>query len=480
MRTLGIVGLLLLACAAFANEPYALENVLKTIPPLVHDAKGRWPIITWEPFIESAKDDRFNKGVPLSKEAYQALAARGLAQAIRLTPAYIPIAKALQEAGVPVIAMEGNGGDLPPTRADAHLLPKDYKPTEPVHACPLLLAGWNAQANNTRATLKQFKDAGITLDAAWLDWENEPLWTRDSWEQSRRCTRCRQLFPAGILDDYPTYRDYIVRYRQQLFSTYLAAPIREFYPTCSITNWAVVYSDPGRRTLHYWGRFPFPPMDGGLFTATNPVAYGNDIAYSLLWEKLWPNPKETPLDVAHMDRVYTYLMLSQPSDDAANRAAWAPETPAFPWVCRYCPDMEDPTVPMLSRARYRELLRHLWLRGADGLQVFNAYRPKTPEIRLEELADAAASMDEALAYRDFLERGTVMTTAVPAVTAPTLWSGLRLGDQAIVRAVSLDPQPHRVVLAPWTDAEIVSLPAPVSGQTYRLTKAGREVRVEAL
>ncbi len=482
MRFLCLVGLLLSACWAFAapEEPYALDNLLQRIPPLTHDARGRWPLIAWEPFILSAKDDGFNKGVPLTKAQYQALAARGLAQAIRLTPAYIPIAKALQDAGVPVIAMEGNGGDLPATLADggAHQLPADYKPTEIVHACPMLLAGWNTEANKLRATLKQFKDAGVTLDAAWLDWENEPIWSREAWEQSRRCPRCQKLFPPGILDDYYAYRDFIVRYRQQLFSTYLAAPIREFYPACSITNWAVVYSDPARRTFHYWGRFNFPPMDAGLFTATNPVAYGNDIAYSILWDKLYP--KGTPLDEAHMDRVYTYLMLAQMSDDAANRQAWRVEAPAIPWVCRYCPDMDDPKVPMLSATRYREILRHLWLRGAGGMQIFNAYRPKTPTLRLEEVADAVASLDEALGYRAFLEHGTVMNTSVPEVTAHTLWSGLRLGDEAIVRVVSLDPQPLGITLATWPDADLYHLDAPVAGATYHVTRKGKAVTVEVV
>ena len=57
----------------------------------------------------------------------------------------------------------------------------------------------------------------------------------------------------------------------------------------------------------------------------------------------------------------------------------------FPWVARYCPDVGDGTVPILSRPRYREILRHIWLRGADAMQIFNAHRKDRPEIATELL-----------------------------------------------------------------------------------------------
>lgn len=487
MRTLMLIAVCLLGFftamwlpAQQATDPYVLDNLLQRIPPLTHDVHGRLPLVTWEPFIQSAKDDNFQKGVPLPTDLYQALAKRGLAQAVRLNASFIPIALALQQAGVPVVVLEGNAGDVPGSLApDAlHQLPKDFKYNGTLHPCPLLLAGWHTQAMATRATLQQFKDAGVTLDAAWLDWENEPIWGQEEWEQSSHCERCRKLFPPGILDDYPTYRDFIVRFRQQLFSTYLAAPIREFYPRCSITNWAVVHSSPERLTLHYWGRFRFPPMDAGLFTATNPVAYGNDIIYQLQWSNAWKDPEHTPLDQAHMDRLYAFVMLSQISEDAANAAQWAPEKRSIPWVCRYCPDMEDAKVPMLSRPRYRELLRHLWLRGAESLQVFNAFRPDHPELRLEEVEDAVSSYDEALRYRAFLEKGEVMTTVVPdAEETGAVWSGLRMKDEAIVRAFTQGTKAARFSLVAWNGVPAVTLDAPPEGVYYHLYHEGAKIRV---
>ncbi|MEI6520940.1 MAG: hypothetical protein WCO98_13010 [bacterium] len=461
-------------------DPYTLDALMKRIPPLTYNSQGRLPLITWEPFITSAKDISFSKFVPLSEDNYKTLNQRGLAQAIPMRAEYIPIAAAMQKAGMPVVLMEGNGGDVPGSLApdSLHKLPKDFKFKDSLHPCPLLLAGWHLQAMKTRGVLQQFKDAGINIAAAWLDWENEPWWTQNEWEQSRNCERCKELFPPGILDSYPSYRDFIVRFRQQLYSAYLAAPIREFYPQCVITNWAVVHSSPELLTLHYWGRFRFPSMNAGLFNATNPVAYGNDIEYSLLWDKVWKKPKETPLNQENMDKLYTYVMLSQISEDAANAQEMAPETLCVPWVCRYCPDMEDPKVPILSRVRYREILRHIWLRGADSLQIFNAYRPKYLEIRAEEVEDAVASYNEVLPYRNLLDKGTIMNTSVPGVEeAGAIWSGMRTNDEAVIRAFSSGTKTVTLYISVWKNTKKIHLKAPPEGATYHVKINGKKIIV---
>jgi hypothetical protein len=459
-------------------DPYTLDALLKRIPPITANTQGRLPLITWEPFITTAKDNSFSKFVPLSEDNYKALNQRGLAQAIPMRAEYIPIAAAMQKAGMPVVLMEGNGGDVPGSLAidSLHKLPKDFKYKGTLHPCPLLLAGWHTQAMKTRAVLQKFKDANINISAAWLDWENEPWWTQDEWEQSRSCERCKELFSPGILDSYPSYRDFIVRFRQQLYSTYLAAPIREFYPKCVITNWAVVHSSPELLTLHYWGRFRFPPMNIGLFNATNPVAYGNDIEYSLVWDKVWKKPKETPLNQENMDKLYTYVMLSQVSEDVANAQKMAPESLSIPWVCRYCPDLEDPKVPILSRTRYREILRHIWLRGADSLQIFNAYRTKYPEIRAEEVEDAVASYAEAMEYRHIIETGTVMNTNVPGVEdTSAIWSGMNTDNEAVIRAFSPINKTVTLSISIWKNTAKVHLKAPPEGASYIIRREGKKI-----
>jgi hypothetical protein len=440
-------------------------------------------MITWECFKLSPDDRSFHEGTPFPAEVYRGLAQRGLAQFVRFNPKYIPMAQAMQKAGARVIAMEGGGGEGPGAEAPdtLHQFEAGYTADGRPHACPLLFRGWHNRAMAVRAMLEEFRAAGVVLDAAWLDWEFEPWWTESRWEQSRHCTRCRELFPPAVLADANRYRDFIVQLRQKLYSTYLAAPILEAYPRCRVTNWAVVYSSPERPALHYWGRFRFPPMDAGLFTALNPVAYGNDIYHKLHWQRAWDDPDNTPLDQVHMDRLYTHIMLAQVSDNAWNEARWQRMELCAPWVARYCPDVNDPKIPILSRARYREILRHIWFRGADTMQIFNAHRKQHPAIATEEVEDAVAVYDEVLALRPFLDRGDVLNTVVPTpMEDGPVWSGLRNGKQAVVRAFTQGSQHVSFSCRPWADGPHVQLSAPPDGQTFILTlDVDGTVRVDA-
>jgi len=467
--------------AADPPIPWNIETLLQRIPPLKHDPTGRLPMVTWEAFVTKDAPQAFNRAEPLPAEMYRELAKRGLAQCIRMNERYIPVALAMQQAGVKVIVMEGGGGDVQKTyRKDGqHQFPKDYQPKGDIHGCPLLLDAWNTMAQELRGRLQKFRDAGVTIDAAWMDWEHEPWWMEDEWQQSRHCLRCQQIFPPGVLDDHDRYRAYIIRLRQQLYSTYLAAPILEYYPKCSITNWTQLHSSPEYPNQSFGGGTRFPPMDIGLFTASNPVAYGVDTIYKYHWSQVWgAAAKDVLLDAAHMDRVYTWVMLTQTSRDAAVSAAWAPEKRSIPWVARYCPDEEDAKVPIMSRDRYREVLRHLFLRGAQTLQIFNANRPKTPNIETEEVEDAVAVYDEMLEYRPFLEHGAIMCCDVPAAASDApIWSGLRLDNTALIRAYTQGPKTVPVTITPWKDGPTVTLNAPQQGATYLLTRQGEKIAV---
>ena len=469
--------------AGAADVAWEVGTILKRVTQLKHDAAGRWPMITWEHFTTNAADRSYDRGVPLPEAAYRELARRGLAETIRLNETYIPMAQTLQQWGFKVIAMEGAGGEGPGAEVPSalHPLPKDFKraPGAPVHPCPLLLEGWHRRAMKVREILAKFKAANVTLDAAWLDWEEEPWWGREQWEQASACPRCRELFPAGVLDDFLVYRAFIARFHQQLYSTYLAAPILEAYPRCLVTDWGIVYSSPQVPTAHYWGGWPLPPSDAGLFTGLNPVAYGNDECYVRQWTNAWTNSAAVPLDEEHMDRLYTRVLLAQVSGNAANALLWAPEKPCIPWVCRYCPDVGDKKIPALSRERYRELLRHIWLRGADSMQIFNALRQGETITALQEVEDAVQIYDEALGFRPFLDKGQIMNTDIPPADYDgAIWSGLRLENEALVRAFTQGRRTAHFSLTPWAGGAAVELEAPPDGAYYRLVKAEGTVRVK--
>lgn len=490
-----LLSLLLVGCAHSAETPkpepvpWTLPTLLQRVPPLKHDATGRFPMICIEPFKLTPTDASYNEGKPLPPEMIRELARRGLTQWIPPREKYIPYALALQKEGAGVIMMEGdafNGpyGDAPEA---LHQLPADFKadpdmpPQQKSYPCPLLLDGWRKKADELRVTFGKYKAAGVKLDAAWLDWESEPYPGKAQWREAQACSRCRKMFPPGVLDDFERYRAFMFLWRADLYSAYVVAPILETYPGCSVTNWEVVQSSAAHPTPRWSGSSNVPPVGLGMFTAANPVVYGNTAWYKINWKAEW----NWPLDEAHMDRVYTQVMLGEISGNEANARETAPTKQSIPWIDRFCADDRDEKIPILSRTRYREILRHCWLRGADGMQIFNPNwfpdRPERVAIVTEEVEDAVSVYDEMLAYRPFLERGVTMNVEAPKATDEgPLWSGLRLGDKAVVRAFTQAAHAVPVTITPFPGAAAVQLNCPPEGATYLLTRKGDAVTTEVL
>jgi hypothetical protein len=173
-------------------------------------------------------------------------------------------------------------------------------------------------------------------------------------------------------------------------------------------------------------------------------------------------------------------MFNEISVHERNAQQWSPWKQSIPWVDRFCADDQGPKIPILSRERYREILRHLWLRGSDGMQIFNPLwfkeDPAKLAIATEELEDAVAIYDETLAYRKFLDEGVVMNTETVAPTDEgPIWSGLRAGDEAIVRIFTQAKSPQKVKLKPFPDADEIELEAQPAGAWHRLTRSGAKV-----
>ena len=446
-----------------------LDAVQREVPALGHERGKRWPMILWQagPFE------------PQTPEIYKALLARGLTQHITLDEKMIPIAKALQDAGSPVIMMQGEGGTWPASLAGdpkgdpkewGHQFDPGYTPKGPAHACPLLTKGWETNADNIRATLQKFKDAGVTVDAVWMDWEGDPAnGGPERYEQALHCQRCRAMLPPGVLADEKSFDDYSWRRYMELTGAYLAAPVAEIFPGCSTTNWHAVVSTQARPVRTWLDRVICPDVPP-FFTASNPVAYGNTVSLGL-WKPQFKFDRE------HVDQFYTHFLLREVSDDTANRLLWTSGRTSIPWVCRWCPDNENPKLPIMTRERYREVLRHLWLRGISGMQIFNPLRTGYEAMAVDEVKDAAAIYDEMLEYRDFLDHGLPLSLDVPKIQDDgVVWSGLRLGDRAIVRTFKQGGGAAKVTIEPWPGKKI-TLAATPAGKTYVLALKDGKARI---
>src|SRR5665213_594894 len=82
---------------------YTLPELFKRVPPLKHDATGRLPLIAILPFRLSEKDDSYEHRKPWQDEVYRELGRRGLTQMIPPHEPYIPVALAMQKAGLKVV-----------------------------------------------------------------------------------------------------------------------------------------------------------------------------------------------------------------------------------------------------------------------------------------------------------------------------------------------------------------------------------------
>lgn len=445
-------------------EPDWLQLYLDCLPPLRHARGGRYPMILWRDVGHRA----------LSPRQARELLRRGIAQHVPLRRDAIPSALMLQHAGAPVVVMEAHGAAWPYSLLEENdwRLPVDdpqrLPPLARPQADPTRLDAFVRGADEVRDTLRAFRDAGVTVDAVWLDFEGMPL-LLDYDTLLAQPSLAAKLPPEAMRD-----RAGFARYRRQLWlslmSAYLAAPIREVYPEASSTNWVVALSSPQVPVLS-WDNWHHPSVLT-LFSATNPVAYGIDTAYRAL------DGDRQGADSDAVDRLYMHVLLRQVSADAWNRSQLAPRQQSVPWVARRVQDQQGET-PWMSRQRYREALRHLWLRDVDAMQVFNPSNHPDSVLRaLAEAQDAQHVYAEMLAFRDLLQNGEVMNYQVPLPDAEgLLWSGLRNERNAVVRLVRLGGPHRRLRLQVWPD-ESVLLTASDEGMTYLLRRRPSGIQVQ--
>lgn len=427
------------------------HQVLSRLRPLENERGDRWPLVLWD-------------GVgfePLKRRQIGSLLKRGIVQHLRLSRPDLDAARALVDARAPVVLMEGAAGAWPYSTVKGKEWRLQFAPDASVHpswrdlADPTLTAGWESARDRILGQLREYKSAGLKVDAVWLDYEGALL--HDDHQALRASTAAGRV-PRGVLEDEARYRAYRRAHWLHGLSRYVAAPVRRVYPDVSVTNWVVMVSSSMHPVLS-WGDWPHPPSPPLFFTHTNPIAYGMDTYFLTAW------PPGHDINRDNVDRFYIHLLLRQVSTDALNRAKLRPDMGAVAWVARWVPNRPEHRVPMMSRVAYREALRHIWLRGVDAMQVFNPPREGFERYAIQEVQDVQQVYDEMLAYRDFLEQGEAMNFHVPNNRdALILWSGLRLGGRALVRLTNLGAKQERAYIC-FTVTWCKDLDVPRHGRT---------------
>jgi len=451
---------LMAAGGASAQEAvkWDMDSFCRIVHPLRHEARGRLPFMLWNlPLPRDGRLVEMRRDGSLRK-AIDQLAARGIVPTVEMGWEWTPegamaMAQTLQEAGRPVNI----------------LLPRvDLIEGTAYADCPIQVEGPDASRGGANRKwpclalaepektaewlgeqLKPYRDAGIKVAGLWFDDECLPHPWNGCWEAQRSTEECRRAYPAGILDTFDAFRKWADPLKAELFTKGTAA-IRGLFPGIRIGCYGDTFS--GRD-----GRF-------GL-DAQMPSAYANTVDPPQAFA-------DKPLTQEAIDRFYFTNLLGIVS--AANRAL-GPGKLSIPYLSRYVPDNGDPKYAFpMSQARYRELVRHVLLRGASSLYLFNLGYPGSPvsaEFSFESIEDVRVVYDELLEHREFLDKGEPMNFDGPT-EAGVVWSGLRLKDRCLVRVGTLGNAPGAVTIEAFPGMKR-DLAVPAEGATYLLYADGR-------
>jgi hypothetical protein len=393
------------------------------------------------------------------------LAARGIVPTVRMghdwTPAgALALAKAISAAGQPVYLL------IPTIPGDeAGLYPGGDIGGSGRAASPCFMDFDTSTAARTmRSWLQPLKDAGITVKGVWFDYEGEPKPSRAAWAIQKSSVTCRDRYPSDVLDDYDRWSDFIYNLRSRILSEAVADPIHELFPAAIVGN----YNETASSTAK-----PFVATNGnrvgnrtiGALTAQMPIVYADNRLLGVSFPG-------ASISQERADEFYFPRMLRAASSSFANAQSGKLNVP---YISRYVPAREsNGQMVGLSQGLYRELLRHVLLRGADGLFIFNISTMARDDA-LDGIADSVAVYDEMLAYSDILTGGTPLDFSTPEWPG-AVWSGVRGTDRALIRALTPAGSPQTVSV-PVFAGVTVRLEAPVEGATYIVDRSGRVTKV---
>ncbi|MGI5818860.1 MAG: hypothetical protein ACOX9R_12275 [Armatimonadota bacterium] len=296
-----------------------------------------------------------------------------------------------------------------------------------------------------RALLDPYRDAGITIDFAYLDWEIDgPIEWNAAWRHSKRCVVCRENIPD--IDDFHAFQAALRKIRSELQREVCVEVMQEYYPDVLIGNYSVYPQSGVRYWYDYYEELPpgapffrdqlakyrpwYHEFGPSGYTFANPVVYTWYATWS--WYPRWDN-----------DDYRWFYNLLQVGTNAGSHTPQ--EVPLITWLHWHttAPPADAPEVPQMSEWAYQELIWHLYLRGSDGLMMWCRAEETTKEVRL-----ITEVMDGIFAHREFIGAGEPVMFNVPNEPG-TVVSGLRLDDRLLVRRTDFtdNQEPIRGVVA---------------------------------
>jgi len=479
MRVLFLATLLQAQAAVTAPHPPAnwdIPTFERMVQPMRHATAGRLPLFVWwlpTPQGDGLLISRANGSL---RRWVDALAIRGTVATVQVgglpVEDSLALARTLQEAGQPVYFVFPKQDVLESTvwkDCKVWAAGKEFDLRTP-HSYPCLpLADGKIGARWMKEQLLPFRAAGIRVSGVWFDDERLPYPWVPVWQAQRDSADCRRYYPPGVLDDLEKFRQYVLALRSKLISQVMADPVHQLFPGAIVGNFGEVNSGAEVPYEDTYG-LKFPAGDVGTADAMMPGYYGLSVH----------QPATRPgqaLTQQVVDRQYLQQMLTSATTAAANARGKLHIPYVSPLPSSDLPP--DKTIG-ISREAYRELLRHIWLRGASCMFLFGLAYPDwhaDQTASLNSIEDARSVYDELLAFRPFLDKGTPMNLTRPDFDGKApLWSGLRLAGQCLVRTFSLDGQATTVTITPSPGWRL-KLKAPPQGATYLIHRDGRVEQV---
>jgi hypothetical protein len=290
--------------------------------------------------------------------------------------------------------------------------------------------------------LRGYAAAGRSIDFIFADWEIDgPIEWNGAWDAARGCTRCRENIRP--LDDFRTFQKAVRLVRSELQREAFATPVTSRFPKARVGNYAV-YPDDGHR---YWYDYFEKPVAGAPFLLDQKARYREwfpefertgytcaiPVVYTWYPIFLW-------YDFEDRDYRWFYNLLLNATSAGRARRPGVPNITFVHWSTTALPPKPDPAVRQFSSEKYKELLRHMLLRGHDTLFLWCEPKELDAEIRLLQPVYA-----ESLRFGEILSKGEPLTFDVPRKPGPVV-SAVRLGDRLLVRRTDFGDDDRPVTL----------------------------------
>ncbi|NOZ24234.1 MAG: hypothetical protein GXP25_24425 [Planctomycetes bacterium] len=455
-----------------------IDMILKNTKPLKFPRGDRLPLFFWH---LHTRGNMCGGDEAKIEETLKALDARGLPvihawwhnpkaerqQAVM--DQCMKLGKIQKRLGLPVYAFAGNTGvgfyrDKDATwhvDKDGNRFPDDTHVEKRPIGCPFAKDGWPAVADQVRAWVKCYRESAVPLDGVWFDWEwAGPSEWNGAWEKCRKCVRCQKELGKDGLKDFTVFQKKIREVRSAMQKTFVDV-IHEYFPKATVANYGCYPMGDYRYWYDYYEKYvegaPAKRVQRAVYRKWYKDEFGLT-GYSIGMPVVYGwGPTYGWFDYADTDYRWFQNMLSVFSNSAANRPKGVP---LVNWINRFVKLDTTPTdaVP-ISEEKYRELLWHIWLRGADSMYIWC----RNEDI-LRELVPVHSTYAAALQYKEFLAKGTPLIFDVPETEGPVL-SALRLGDRLLVRRTDFGKPPSKDDAFIEVNGKKITIPASMSGKT---------------